>query len=358
MENKKMKKLLALMLAGTMTMGMGVTAFAADATSGDAEGSGELEGHVERDVLSVTLPTNVDAGTFKYIIDPEGLIAETDNAKYADATFEEGASVFFQSADKTYTKDSKKLKVTNKGTVNADVTVTAQAATSGDVAMAATSGDVSGDAKKLYLGLDVAGKAEKAVKDDASATVTVGVVGNPDNFETTYNSTSGKYEYDVKANVPETAWNSFEFGLVNGVCSTGAKWTDEDATKVPTVKVTWSYEERDEDTSTADLLDENASADVEPSIGATGTYNKSTGVITANVNLGAGTKVTTIKTAKYGSSVAKATNDVVNPAVNGSVFTGSVSDAVKSGWASLAGPVYVVITLNDGTTQNVTLTMQ
>ena len=224
--------------------------------------------------------------------------------------------------------------------------------------MAATSGDVSGDAKKLYLGLDVAGKAEKAVKDDASATVTVGVVGNPDNFETTYNSTSGKYEYDVKANVPETAWNSFEFGLVNGVCSTGAKWTDEDATKVPTVKVTWSYEERDEDTSTADLLDENASADAAPSIGATGTYNKSTGVITANVNLGAGTKVTTIKTAKYGSSIIKATNDVVNPAVNGSVFTGSVSDAVKSGWASLAGPVYVVITLNDGTTQDVTLTMQ
>ena len=233
MENKKMKKLLALMLAGTMTMGMGVTAFAADATSGDAEGAGELEGHVERDVLAVTLPTNVDAGTFKYIIDPEGLIAETDNAKYADATFEEGASVFFQSADKTYTKDSKKLKVTNKGTVNADVTVTAQAATSGDVSMAATSGDVSGDAKKLYLGLDVAGKAEKPVKDDASATVTVGVVGNPDNFETTYNSTSGKYEYGVKANVPETAWNSFEFGLVNGVCSTDAKWTDEDAAKVP-----------------------------------------------------------------------------------------------------------------------------
>ena len=348
MENKKMKKLLALMLAGTMTMGMGVTAFAADATSGDAEGAGELEGHVERDVLAVTLPTNVDAGTFKYIIDPEGLIAETDNAKYADATFEEGASVFFQSADKTYTKDSKKLKVTNKGTVNADVTVTAQAA---------TSGDVSGDAKKLYLGLDVAGKAEKPVKDDASATVTVGVVGNPDNFETTYNSTSGKYEYGVKANVPETAWNSFEFGLVNGVCSTDAKWTDEDAAKVPTVKVTWSYEER-EDTSTADLLDENASADAAPSIGATGTYNKSTGVITANVNLGAGSKASTLKTAKYGSSIIKATNDVVNPAVNGSVFTGSVSDAVKSGWAGLTGPVYVVITLNDGTTQDVTLTMQ
>ena len=48
----------------------------------------------------------------------------------------------------------------------------------------------------------------------------------------------------------------------------------------------------------------------------------------------------------------------MNPAVNGSVFTGSVSDAVKSGWAGLTGPVYVVITLNDGTTQDVTLTMQ
>lgn len=358
MENKKMKKLLALMLAGTMTMGMGVTAFAADATSGDAEGSGELEGHVERDVLSVTLPTNVDAGTFKYIIDPEGLIAETDNAKYADATFEEGASVFFQSADKTYTKDSKKLKVTNKGTVNADVTVTAQAATSGDVAMAATSGDVSGDAKKLYLGLDVAGKAEKAVKDDASATVTVGVVGNPDNFETTYNSTSGKYEYDVKANVPETAWNSFEFGLVNGVCSTGAKWTDEDATKVPTVKVTWSYEERDEDTSTADLLDENASADAAPSIGATGTYNKSTGVITANVNLGTGSKVTTLKTAVYGSTNAPATAFETAPTISGTTFTGTVKANVKNAWESRTENVYLKITLNDNTEQLVTLTVQ
>ena len=81
-------------------------------------------------------------------------------------------------------------------------------------------------------------------------------------------------------------------------------------------------------------------------------------MITANVNLGAGSKASTLKTAKYGSSIIKATNDVVNPAVNGSVFTGSVSDAVKSGWAGLTGPVYVVITLNDGTTQDVTLTMQ
>ena len=60
MENKKMKKLLALMLAGTMTMGMGVTAFAADATSGDAEGAGELMywlSHFQRMLMQVRSST-------------------------------------------------------------------------------------------------------------------------------------------------------------------------------------------------------------------------------------------------------------------------------------------------------------
>lgn len=368
MDNKKLNKSLAVLLAGTMALGMGVTAFAADDTSGAGTGAGELEGHVEKSVLKVTLPTDNDTTTFKYTIDPEGLIAATEAAKYPGTTYNSSTGVYFQTSEKNYTDKSAKLKVTNKGNVDADVTVNVSVASgSGITAMKAKDGFTEAGATELYMGLLVNDDAGIAVvdfgeDDGKKATKTVGLKGREANFETKYNSESSKYEYAIKDGVADTEWNSFEFGL-EGACNTKGDYS-ANSFAVPTVTVTWSYAEHPE-TGGAAMLPENAAdheepvVDVDPSIATTGTYNKATGVITVEgVNLGAGAKVTTLKTAKYGSSVAKATNDVVDPEVNESTFTGKVSDAVKTGWANLAGPVYVVITLEDGTTQNVTLTVQ
>lgn len=356
MSKAKLNKVLAGMLAATMVLGMSATAFASDTTSGSGTGAGDFEGHVNKEILAVTLPTDGDTSTFKYIVDPEGLIAETDHAKYANATFESGSNVFFQSSTDNYTKDSAKLKVINKGSVAADVTVKAETAASDKVTMAA-SDTFTGTNCDLYLGLKVADKNAVAVQTTGgtAASVTVGLAGNEDNYETTYDSSNG-YKYTVKSGTPDTAWNSFEFYLT-GKCNDKGVWKDITSDKVPAVTVTWTYAQRAND-STAEMLTENATNDVAPSIATSGTYDKATGTITATVNLGLGTKVTTLKTAKYGSSVAKATNDVVEPTINGTTFTGKASDAVKNGWANLAGPVYVVIELNDGTRQEVTLTMQ
>ena len=288
MRIKTLKKTMAGMLATTMAIGMSISAFAADETSGNVTGSGEFEGHVTKKVVAVTLPTAA-ATTFAYKMDPEGLIAATDSAKYSNATFENGANVYFQSAANTYTKDSAKLKVVNKGTADVDVTIKAEVADGGAVAMA-TSETFAADNKnaELYLGLKVADKAAVAVKKtaDGGGEKVVGLKGKSDNFEITYDATNG-YGYTAKDGVPDTAWNSFEFGLT-GACNPNGDYSANDLT-ASNVTVTWSYAER-EDSSTADMLTENAVADAAPSI-ATTSYTAASGTaLPITVSLGGGDK--------------------------------------------------------------------
>lgn len=104
--------------------------------------------------------------------------------------------------------------------------------------------------------------------------------------------------------------------------------------------------------------------DTDPSIAATGTYNKSTGAITATVNLGTGAKATTIKSVTYGSNNNPTTVlPADNYSVSGTTFTGTVEDYVKEAWATKTGSCYMKVTLNGvgggaDITQLVTLTLQ
>ena len=82
---RKTKKMMALALAASMVLGSSVVAFAAegDATpggSGTVSGTGEVEGHVNKEVLNVILPTvpSDQASAFAYTMDPERLIQGTD----------------------------------------------------------------------------------------------------------------------------------------------------------------------------------------------------------------------------------------------------------------------------------------
>lgn len=301
MMSNKVKKVLAVVLAMVMVMGMSITSYAAGETSGTGTGEGTFEGSVDKEIISVTLPTT-DETTFDFILDPEGLIAATSKAKYPDATFEEGANVFFQSADKVYTDESASLKVINKGTVDVDITVSASvdadaaidydAETMGGEKLSALTESVGAkvvmatgdtdelvkvsDLPMLYLGLQVANQTAEAVKtsDDETtpAEVAVGVRGKADNYEVTYSAENG-YKFTVKSGVAETAWNSMEFNLV-GKCNTEGDWSTN-ALAAPTVTLTWSYAERTGETNP--LLDENAVLvqDVGPTLDETGTTEAS-----------------------------------------------------------------------------------
>ena len=249
----KAKKIMAVAMATVMTLSMTTMAFADD-TSGSVNGAGTFEGHVNKNVTSVTLPTATES-TFAYKMDPEGLIAATEGSKYTGATFAEGASVYFQTTENNWTADSAKLKVVNKGTTDVDVTVTAKTAANEKVAMAdSATFDSTDTAAKLYLGLKVADKTAVAVKTDDSGKVTVGLKGRPANYEIQENE--GAYSYGIKSGVADTAWNSFEFGLT-GACNTNGDYSAEGLAGSQ-VTVTWSYVAHPE-TGGADMLEENAS---------------------------------------------------------------------------------------------------
>lgn len=327
--NKKFNKLLAAMLAGTMVLGMSTTAFAADGDpveTGNTTGTGEFEGHVDKNVLSVQLPTSPAATTFAYTMDPEGLIAATEGAKDKEASFETGATVYFLSAPKTYTKDSAKLKVVNKGTVDADVTVKAETTANTKVAMA-TSDTFTGTNAELYMGLTVANKnavAVKATGDATPASVVVGVKGAPDNYEVKYDEATKKYSYVAKTGLNDTAWNSFEFGLT-GACNPKGDYSAEDLAAAD-VTVTWSYVKHADGT---EMLPENKTSDADPSI----TSAKSVAVVKGDdteftVSLGSGAKEATgIASVVWGDvdllesgEVTFSGNKLVVPAVTGDWF--------------------------------------
>lgn len=293
MQNKKLKKALAGTLTATMVLGMGITTLAQTGTpsgNGTGTGDGTFEGHVDKDVVSVVLPTDTTPSVFNYKMDPEGLIAATDNAAHSGASFETGKNVFFQSAQNTWTSESAKLKVVNKGTVDVDVTVSASTAANDDIAMVddTTGFTTTNENAELYLGLLVANQNASAIKEtptsgDPAATVTVGLKGNDANYEVAHDGSN--YSYAVKANVPDTAWNSFEIGLT-GACNPYGDYSAENLA-ASAVTVTWSYAVREED-STATMVPENATSDVAPSITTTTYTMVSDTDINIPVSLGAG----------------------------------------------------------------------
>lgn len=362
MRGKKTKRMLALMLTGTMTLGMSVTAFAADpAGSGSGTGAGALEGHVNKSVLAVTLPTDSDTTTFKYTIDPEGLIAATQAAKYPNKTYDSSTGVYFQTSADNFTDKSAKLKVTNKGNVDADVTVEVSVAeNSGITAMKAKDGFTAAGAEELYLGLlvnDDAGVAVTAAGDSGKATKTVGLKGREANFEVQYDSENSKYIYAIKDGVTEAAWNSFEFGL-EGACNTKGDYSAEDFV-VPTVTVTWSYVAHPE-SGGATMLPENATEelpDAKPSI-PTVTYDYDrTQDLDITVNFGRGdleaTSVTQIQASNDGVNVAA---DVTSSfTVSGTKFT--LPQGKQFGGAQVGQKRYLIFTFDDDANTKVVVTL-
>lgn len=355
MRNKMLNRLLAGALAGTMVLGMSVTALAAD-TSGSGTGAGDLEGHVDKSKLEVTLPTTGNTDTFKYTIDPEGLIAATQAAKYPGTTYNSATGVYFQTSDKNYTDKSGKLKVTNEGSVDADVTVEVSVAeNSGITAMKAKGAFTEGGAQELYMGLlinEAAGIPVTAAGDSGKATKTVGLKGRPSNFEVKYDATDG-YTYAAKDGVADTAWNSFEFGL-EGACNTKGDYSAENFA-VPTVTVTWSYVEHPE-TGGADMLDENATDTAAPSIPTTTYDYDRTAALDINVNFGAGDlKATSVKKVEASNDGEVVTADFTSVCTfEGNKITFA---AEQFGGASVGNTRYLIVTFDDAasTKKKVTL---
>lgn len=264
----KTRKILAFGMATMLTLSSTVMAFAADETtdpaSGSVNGSGSLEGYVDKEVFTVTLPTTADVN-FK--LDPQELLlatsssAQLDNAALAAGY---GDKVLF--VDSTnYLSKSKDITVVNKSTFDVDVEVNAKLSgltKDGDGGYAIQVMDASADdfdfgtdtAITMALtpstntitgtqeGTAVAGTATYLT--DATAGVTVKeTVAVSDDVDDAYKvtGTSGSYSYGIDATAAATvAFNEVVFNL-SGTVNTAADWTNfsKDSAAALAVQVTY-----------------------------------------------------------------------------------------------------------------------
>ena len=249
----KMKKLMATLLATLMVASCCGVAFASETPTPGADqtvtGDGKPEGHVERTVTKMVLPT-VTANTFKYIVDPEELIQETSAAKYGgeDATFPAAATdthVYFQTGDTTWANSTKTMYAVNVGTEAVTLTVKVKAVPSTDstkdigLATAADTLVTSDSTPKslLYLGFKV-GDTTK-VLSATEQTVTATVAGSA-NYEVSYNATTDKYAYTEKDPAEGAAGNSWKAMAISLEGKVGDKPIADDTTS-PQVSVTWGW---------------------------------------------------------------------------------------------------------------------
>lgn len=242
---KHYKKALAGILAGTMVIGTSLTVFAAD-ENGSTTGTGSLDIVEKSDVFSVVLPTIPENGdtTFNYILDPTGVIKDTEGAKYSGATFADGKTVFFANAGAsggavTYSDTSDTLTITNKSTMDVDVTVKATVKAVDGIKMASSGTfDASDTEAKLYLALKDADTAnsEKAITTDgAELTSTIQALAGA--YETKYEG--GKYVKKLKDTA--TGFKTYSF-QVTGACNPNGAWNGL-TENPPEIEVVWNVKD-------------------------------------------------------------------------------------------------------------------
>lgn len=352
------KKGLAMLLAATMVVGSAFPVLAAEQpTSGGATGAGDSEGHLEKKITNVVLPTDGDTSVFKYNIDPERLIQETEGAKYENTIFPDkdaDTGVYFAvdlteeetTAGKTtkYANTSKELVVTNKSSHKINLTVKAKASQAvTDIALA-NSSTIEGDTPQLYLGLTV-GSETKAIST-TDVVFTAEIEGKADNFVTKVEN--GAYKYAEKDGA--TGWSETKISMA-GKCNEA---TTTSAMTVPTVTITWEFTDP---TAAPAVVEPSISGDVTEATDEewdyTANFTKGT-ALTFTVDFGnqGATEISstmlggTIETLKENTTLLSKSNNVVTLA--------------STAWptATSGDERYCKITLDNGTSFMIKITIQ
>ena len=252
---KKFKQRIAVALAIVMVAGCSMTAFAAEENQGTVTGSGELEGTVSTDVWNVQLPTKVVGDTtYDFILDPEGLIEETEAARYSGATFTGDTGMFFANVsggdvsggdvsggDVSYSPTSDAKTIINKSSYAVDVTVTAtvKAAVDSEHAVTLSEDNTFANDKttSIYLAL-TDGTNTGVVKTSTKVATISSTIGAAPDGSYVYAYENDEYTYKLKADLSDDIFEDYSFQLT-GACNKAADWADfEDAD--PQVEIVYS----------------------------------------------------------------------------------------------------------------------
>jgi hypothetical protein len=241
---KQTKKIAALVMAAAMALSSSAMVFADDATAapatGEAVGSGSLEGYVDKDVFTVTVPAKVDIG---FVIDPQELIfaegsstAKLDGSALAAGY---GDKVLFKSGS-DYTTTSPYYTVINKSTFDVNVSATAKvtgltgtgyavsvvdavtttnAAT--EISLKLTPNKVTQTGTTVTTGAALTGTALTAATTGVKATATIASSSSvSDAYKVDKSSGDYKYVYDA-TKAASVEFNGVTFSLTGQVNQKG-----------------------------------------------------------------------------------------------------------------------------------------
>lgn len=337
---KTFKKLMVFSITGAMMLAP-MSAMAADTEAttspaeGNQDGAGELEGYVDKNVFAVVLPT-ADENTFKFTLDPQGLISASKDsgsskADFTSADVEDGATLLFKHTDGSYGSKSNVLTAKNKGTSPVDVQVEADASNiDGSVALS-SSDTFSGTDPAIYLALTSGDTTNAVDTDTKKATFDANLLGvSTDNYQVKYNNGTSKYEYALKDGVADSEFPTVDFNLT-GAANTDADWSS--VTSVGKVSVKWTL---------------TKATDVAPSVVSKANYKKNSGDdIKIPLNFGLGT----LKAASATVAVGTTPNGSFSAIPNLVYVSDSNIVIDKSAWSNVASSSkrYLQVTFNDST---------
>lgn len=250
---RNLKKLVALMLTAAMVLAP-VTTLAANGESDDGatnaggtiNGSGAVEGYVDKDVFKVVLPT---VNNVNFTLDPQGLLNVADSSKYAST----GGAVYFANAATTgkaagFSDTSDAITIYNKSSYNVDVTFTVNVTVPEGISLA-TSKEALADATTPTVWLGVKEAAANAVTtlaegDNNYTTVEVGGIGESKTegyyIKAEASGSGHKYSYVLVDNYDLANADNASYTLT-GACDTKADWSDiAEADRKLTASVVWS----------------------------------------------------------------------------------------------------------------------
>lgn len=238
---QKSKKYAALIMIAALIWSFPAYVLAEDITEDGESDIRKLAADVETDIYQVVMPTNTE-GVFDFILDPQGLINETDGAMYKGKSFEKDCTVFFHRSDgkvkEDYTRKSDFVTIMNKSTMPVEVSleVKVDPASLAGIEMTEDSKFKKDKSASLYLAV-VDGKKEVPIGKDG-VTIRKTIEAAPDGaYGYEYNNDTEKYEYGLKENTEENIFDKYSFQLT-GAANEKGDWSA--LTKaVPEILVTW-----------------------------------------------------------------------------------------------------------------------
>lgn len=301
-----LKKLMVFSMTGALALSP-MSAMAAEqgevttnGASNSTTGTGSVEGYVDKEVFTVVLPTTeeVTKASMAFIIDPQGLIKNTNGVAHENATTTEDKGLYFKNSTGSYSASSDSLTVKNKGTTKVSVKLDATVKDLTGIKLS-DSADMTGTDPEIYLALKAGEDTTPIAGDSSSATVTKTLEALPESdFKTIYDNDSSSYKFvidDTKV-TGDTSLPSLDFNLTGAAnTNTSISWADVTSAN-PSVDLTWTLSKL---TTAA------------PSVNSTANFTKGT-ELNIPVDLGSGDLAATKATVTVkGSNGSYAANSAV-----------------------------------------------